>query len=216
MSTDPTTRVLPRCARALANQGGCRHKWNEILLALCLDASAPGPRPHSGCVESIGDCLYSFQSQHECAVAPGCWTHPCASCPRKTWLIGDCLKQACSIGDCRTMRGPPIGWTEIFGPAGIRPGTLRACTPAGRQEDEYWNKPTTTTWAAEFLLREGESKEFLGSWIRSGAVPEAKKRRVKQVITCSFPSGQWLHMIGARASPRCELVGGRERHEGHQ
>ena len=69
------------------------------------------------------------------------------------------------------------------------------------QEDE-----NCTTWAAEFLLREGESREFLGSWIRSGAVHEAKKRRAKQVITCSFPCGQWLlHMIGARASPRCEL-----------
>jgi ribonuclease HI len=71
--------------------------------------------------------------------------------------------------------------------------------------DENWNKPTTTTWAAEFLLREGESRELLGSWIRSGAVPEAKKRRAKQVITCSFPCGQWLYKIGARANPRCEL-----------
>ena len=26
------------------------------------------------------------------------------------------------------------------------------------QEGENWNKPTTTTWAAEFLLREGESR----------------------------------------------------------
>ena len=50
------------------------------------------------------------------------------------------------------------------------------------QEDENWSKPTTTTWAAEFLL-----KEFLGSWIRSSAVHKAKKRRAKQVITCSFP-----------------------------
>jgi hypothetical protein len=73
------------------------------------------------------------------------------------------------------------------------------------QEDENWNKPTATTWAAEFLLRGGESREILGSWIRSGKVPEAKKRRVKQVITCSFPCGKWLHRIGARASPRCEL-----------
>ena len=39
----------------------------------------------------------------------------------------------------------------------------------------------------------------------SSSVHEAKKRRAKQVITCSFPCGQWLHMIGARASPRCEL-----------
>ena len=60
-------------------------------------------------------------------------------------------------------------------------------------------------WAAEFLLRGGESREILGSWIRSGKVPEAKKRRVKQVITCSFPCGKWLHRIGARASPKCEL-----------
>jgi hypothetical protein len=29
-----------------------------------------------------------------------------------------------------------------------------------------------TTWAAEFLLREGESKECLGSWIHLNAVHE--------------------------------------------
>ena len=73
------------------------------------------------------------------------------------------------------------------------------------QEANNWKKPAATTWAAEFLLREGESREFLGSWINSSAVHEAKKRRAKQVITCSFPCGKWLHMIGARASPGCEL-----------
>jgi hypothetical protein len=73
------------------------------------------------------------------------------------------------------------------------------------QETDNWARPTTTTWAAEFLLRAGESREFLGSWINSSAVHEAKKRRVKQVITCTFPCGKWLHMIKARASPGCEL-----------
>jgi hypothetical protein len=73
------------------------------------------------------------------------------------------------------------------------------------QEADTWKKPAATTWAAEFLLREGESREFLGSWINPSAVHEAKKRRAKQVITCSFPCGKWLHMIGARASPGCEL-----------
>ena len=73
------------------------------------------------------------------------------------------------------------------------------------QETDNWARPTTTTWAAEFLLRDGESREFLGSWINSSAVHEAKKRRVKQVITCTFPCGKWLHMIRARASPGCEL-----------
>jgi hypothetical protein len=73
------------------------------------------------------------------------------------------------------------------------------------QEEKNWNKPAATTWAAEFLLREGESRECLGSWINSSAVHEAKKRRAKQVIASWFPCGKWLHMIGARASPGCEL-----------
>ena len=73
------------------------------------------------------------------------------------------------------------------------------------QEVENWSKPAATTWAAEFLLREGESRECLGSWINSSAVNEAKKRRAKQVITCSFPCGKWLHRIGVRKSPGCEL-----------
>jgi hypothetical protein len=33
------------------------------------------------------------------------------------------------------------------------------------QEAENWHKPAATTWAAEFLLREGESRECLGSWL---------------------------------------------------
>jgi ribonuclease HI len=73
------------------------------------------------------------------------------------------------------------------------------------QEADNWENPAATIWAAEFLLRDGESRKFLGSWINSSAVHEAKKRRAKQVITCSFPCGKWLHMIGARASPGCEL-----------
>jgi hypothetical protein len=55
------------------------------------------------------------------------------------------------------------------------------------QEVEDRKTPAATTWAAEFLLREGESREFLGLWITSGAIHEAKKRRATQVITCSFP-----------------------------
>ena len=73
------------------------------------------------------------------------------------------------------------------------------------QVTENWNKAAATTWSADFLLREGESRECLGSWINSSAVHEAKKRRAKQIITCSFPCGKWLHMIGVRKSPECEL-----------
>jgi hypothetical protein len=73
------------------------------------------------------------------------------------------------------------------------------------QEVEDRKTPAATTWAAEFLLREGESREFFGLWITSGAIHEAKRRQATQVITSSFPRGKWLHMIGARASPGCEL-----------
>jgi hypothetical protein len=73
--------------------------------------------------------------------------------------------------------------------------------------------PGATTWDADFLNREGESREFLGMWFASGAVHEAKKRRATQVITCSFPCGKWLHIIKARASPSCELCK-RERGQG--
>ena len=48
------------------------------------------------------------------------------------------------------------------------------------QEMDTWGKPAATIWAAEFLRRDGESREFLGSWINSSAVHEAKKRRAKQ------------------------------------
>jgi hypothetical protein len=37
------------------------------------------------------------------------------------------------------------------------------------QEVEDRKTPAATTWAAECLLREEESREFLGFWITSGA-----------------------------------------------
>jgi len=80
------------------------------------------------------------------------------------------------------------------------------------QETEDRKPPAATTWAAEFLLRVGESRDFLGLWINSSAIHEAKRRRATQVIKCSFPCGKWLHMIGSRASPRRELCRRERRH----
>jgi hypothetical protein len=114
-------------------------------------------------------------------------------------------------------------WRDFMGSTDIGLQRIRQAVSVGAQSDlldsarwgwscmlhlrdtDNWERPTTTTWAAEFLLRDGESREFLGSWINSSAVHEAKKRRVKQVITCTFPCGKWLHMIKARPSSGCEL-----------
>jgi hypothetical protein len=80
---------------------------------------------------------------------------------------------------------------------------VELCVPTSRHGQ--LGKTSCHNLAAEFLLRDSESREFLGLWINSSNVHEAKKRRAKQVITRSIPCGKWLHMIGARASPGCEL-----------
>jgi hypothetical protein len=129
-----TSLVLKHCDHALRQPRSCYLFWNETLLALRFDAS---PRQRSGSGESIGYCLRRFQSQHACAVAPGCWTHPCASRPQKSCSIGYCRKQAYLIGYCRTSRGPPVGRMERLGPASNRPGTLRTCTHAGSRHISF-------------------------------------------------------------------------------
>jgi hypothetical protein len=62
------------------------------------------------------------------------------------------------------------------------------------QEVEDRKTPATTTWAAEFLLRGEESREFLGSWITSGAIHEAKKRRAKSAID-NIPAETVAHTL---------------------
>jgi hypothetical protein len=52
------------------------------------------------------------------------------------------------------------------------------------QEVEDRKTPAATPWAAKFLIREVDSREFLGLWITSGAIHEGKRRRATQVIKC--------------------------------
>ena len=52
-------------------------------------------------------------------------------------------------------------------------------------------KPATTTWTTDFLVRGGESREELGKWLRNRAVPWKRRRRLIQVVTDTFPCGQW-------------------------
>ena len=66
-------------------------------------------------------------------------------------------------------------------------------------------KPATTTWTTDFLVRGGESREELGKWLRNRAVPWKRRRRLIQVVTDTFPCGQWLHKIGRRSTAECEL-----------
>ena len=38
--------------------------------------------------------------------------------------------------------------------------------------------PATTTWAADFLLRQGLRREVMGKWLANAAVPWRRRRRL--------------------------------------
>ena len=70
--------------------------------------------------------------------------------------------------------------------------------------------PATTTWKAEFLLREGLSREVMGKWMANEAVPWKRRRRWLQTIAGIFPFSKWLHKIRKRPDDlcaRCAKVG---------
>ena len=154
-----------------------------MLLDLCVDLAVPAP-PKSFLYRGGAE----YQGQRALNRAANNWN--------KTFMLSThsglrSIKQAANTGaQSDLMDSTRWGWRCML----------------QLQETDSWKKPATTTWAAEFLLRGGESREFLGSCLHSSAVHEAKKRRAKQVISCSFPCGKWLHIIGARTSPGCELL----------
>jgi hypothetical protein len=65
------------------------------------------------------------------------------------------------------------------------------------QEVEDRKTPAVTTWTAEFLLRAGESREFLGSWINSGGQKETSEERAR----C-------LYWINSKESPHARVTAG--------
>jgi hypothetical protein len=50
------------------------------------------------------------------------------------------------------------------------------------QEVEDRKPPAATTWAAEFLLREEESREFLGLWITSGVIMKQRGDELRRLL----------------------------------
>jgi hypothetical protein len=76
------------------------------------------------------------------------------------------------------------------------------CDEAIRRGDS--GLPSTTTWAAAFLLRKGQSSEALGKWLTNRAVPWKRRRRTLQVITITFPCGKWLHRIKKGPTSECK------------
>ena len=84
------------------------------------------------------------------------------------------------------------------------------------QETENRTSPAATTWAAEFLLRPGESREILGRWMSSNAIHENKKRRATQVITGSFPCRKWLHKLYSTSASFANSAAGKKNRVGRK
>ena len=65
--------------------------------------------------------------------------------------------------------------------------------------------PHTSTWVADFLIREGESREELGKWLSNANIPGHRRRHMIQAVAGIFPCNAWLNKIQKHATGECDL-----------
>ena len=65
--------------------------------------------------------------------------------------------------------------------------------------------PHTSTWVADFLIRESESREELGKWLSNMNIPWHRRRHMIQAVAGTFPCNAWLKKIGRHATGECDL-----------
>jgi hypothetical protein len=66
-------------------------------------------------------------------------------------------------------------------------------------------RPATRTWSTDFLLREGSNREEIGKWLKNKSIPWQLRRRLLQVVTGTFPSGQQMVKYGYKEKAECTL-----------
>jgi hypothetical protein len=66
--------------------------------------------------------------------------------------------------------------------------------------------PVTSTFTADWFLREGQGRELLGEWMKKTVVRSQDQRRMLQANSYTFPTNSWIHKITkGRESDRCDL-----------
>ena len=61
-------------------------------------------------------------------------------------------------------------------------------------------------WCANFLIRRGQSRHFLGEWFDDESIPSGRRRRMMQLVLVNFPCGEWVHdKIDPQQSDRCSM-----------
>ena len=68
---------------------------------------------------------------------------------------------------------------------------LKSCVRA-RAEQGNINHPAYGTWTADFMLRQNESRAFLGKYLNDPRVPWRHKRREMMAIAGIIPVAKWL------------------------
>ena len=63
--------------------------------------------------------------------------------------------------------------------------------------------PATSRLEADFVRRQGLSREVMGKWLANAAVPWRRRRRLLQTIACMLPCATWLHKIRRRPDDLC-------------
>jgi len=90
---------------------------------------------------------------------------------------------------------------------------LKSCVRA-RSEQGNINHPAYGTWTADFMLRQNESRAFLGKYLNDPRVPSRHKRREMMAIAGIFLIAKWLAKIKQRSDVSCRLCKGAREQRG--
>jgi len=81
---------------------------------------------------------------------------------------------------------------------------LKSCVRA-RAEQGNIHHSAYGTWTADFMLRQNESRAFLGKYLNDPHVPWKHKRREMMAIAGIIPVAKWLAKIKQRSDVSCGL-----------
>jgi len=81
---------------------------------------------------------------------------------------------------------------------------LKSCVRAGAEQGNI-NHLARGTWTADFMLRQNESRAFLGKYLHNLHVSWRHKRREMIAIAGIIPVAKWLAQIKRRSDVGCRL-----------
>jgi hypothetical protein len=96
------------------------------------------------------------------------------------------------------------------GTAASRSGKFKSEQEWGKQcfedlDQRRLGRPATRTWCTDFFLREGSSREEIGTWLKNKSIPWQRRRRLLQVATGTFPCGQQMCKYVYKRTAGCTL-----------